>query len=363
MGMEIENPLEFLENAKAAVSEYQATEESLRKQRELEKETSVTLEQAKRDMTEKVEKTLKKRADEIAETYDRQTAQIDAKIKKAAAARDKAKSLGVKGRIAAETEALVTENKELKRQVSAVLSKDHAPLFCRSGLFYTWFMPRGFGEICGWVISFIILFAALPFGIYYFIPQHSTWQLVVIYILDIIIFGGLYLAVNNSTKVHHRDAISQCRDIRSRIKGNKHKIKAITHAIRTDSSETGYNLEEYDDEIAKAKQDRTDIISQKQSAQNTFETVTKNIITDEIETAAKPQMDELIQKLSDITRARGTLESKEKEQALNLSRVYETYLGKKHMNAKDIGRIHDMLSSKEAGSIIDAVTKLDNPTK
>ena len=56
-------------------------------------------------------------------------------------------------------------------------------------------------------------------------------------------------------------------------------------------------------------------------------------------------------------------ENQEKEQALNLSRTYEQYLGKAHMNAQDIDRIAEMLQQGSATSIIDAVAQLEHPAQ
>ena len=56
-------------------------------------------------------------------------------------------------------------------------------------------------------------------------------------------------------------------------------------------------------------------------------------------------------------------QSPEKEQALNLSRTYEQYLGKAHMNAQDIDRIAEMLQQGSATSIIDAVAQLEHPAQ
>ena len=363
MGLETENPVEFLTRARTAVISYNETQKSLTKQREAEKQASRALDQAKRDMHDKTEKTLKAREAEITASYDQQIKEVEARLKKATALREKAKNEGIKGRIQAETEPLRTENKELKRQAGTVLSQDHAPIFTHTGLFYWLFKPSGFKEILIFILTFLLAFAVIPIGIYYMIPSRQSLYLVPIYLVDIILLGGLYLFINGQTNGRHREAISMARGLRNQIKANRRKIRAIAHAVQTDANEEGYHLQEYDDDIAKAQQDRTDIITQKQSAENTFATVTRNIITDEIESAARSDIERLAAEFSSATKARSALETEEKDQALRLSGEFEQFLGKKHMNVKDIDTIRHMLDKQEAISIVDAVSKLDHPAK
>lgn len=362
MGLELENPQQFLAEAKTAVGRLRDLREQLKTQREAEKQASSAFDKARKNTQEKLQKTLKARGDEIRTTYDKQLSQAEARLRKAQSERDRARKEGVKGRIRKETEPLVTENRELRRQLAAVLKKDHAPTFCRSGVYYTLFRPSGFVELLFCLIVFLLFFAALPFGSWYLLPDHRIWQLVLIYLADILVIGGLYVLIMNATIGKHGEAIRDGRRIRNQVRSNKRKIRAATRAIRTDANESGYGLESFDDEIAKAQQERNDVISRKQAAQNTFETVTKNIITDEIENAARPQLEKLEADRKDAEEQRKQLESEEKNQTLQLSRSYEQYLGKNHMNDQDIDRIAELLRSGQAGSIIDAVAQLEHPT-
>ncbi|SFG14776.1 hypothetical protein [Oribacterium sp. WCC10] len=362
MGMEIENPQSFLDEAKKAVAEYQDVVAQLSKMKDMEKTTASALDKARKEIQDKIEKTLKQRSDDLTATYDKQISQVEVRLKKKQAERDKAKKEGVKGRIKNETEPRRIENKELRRQIAAVMKKDNAPAFYSTDVFYTLFHPSGLGELMTFLMVFIIIFALLPFGVYFLIPDHKFWYLFVIYLVDILIFGGIYVCIMNISG-RHADAIRQGRDIKNRIKTNRKIISKMEKTIRKDSSEAGYNLEAFDDEIAKMQQERSDIISQKQSAQNTFDTVTRNIIIDEIETASKPRIDELSQAFTSAMNQRSGLETRERELALNLTKTYEQYLGKAHMNAEDIDRIKALMANQEASSVIDAVTRLDHPSQ
>lgn len=344
------------------MQDYEGVKDRLSEEREQEKQLGKSLEALRKETKDKIEKTIKARGAEIIATYDQQLSQIDAKLKKTQQQRDKAKNQGIKGRISAETEDLQQEIKELRRQLKAVLKKEGAPAFCGTKLFYTLFRPGTAGEFLGLLIAFLIFFAAIPIGIYlFFLEKRGIPVLIGIYLIDILLFGGLYVFIGNRTNGKHGEVIRFCQDIRKRIRQNKRKIQTVIRGIKSDVNEEGYHLEEYDDELARAQQDRNDVIAKKQSAQNTFETVTKNIITDEIETAARPHLTELEGKLGEVTALRGQLESEEKDMALRISRDYEQFLGKSHMNEKDIQSIRAMLTEQKANSIIDAVAKFDHP--
>ena len=362
MGMEIENPQAFLEDAKNAIAEYQNICNQITSQIELERQSSVALDEFRKSIQDKIDKTLKQRSEELTETHDKQISQVEVSLKKKQAERERAREEGVKGRIKNETEPRRIEITELKRQLAAIVKKDNAPFFFKWPIFYTLFHPSGIAEFICFLAVFIILFALLPFGAYFLIPERKILYLVGIYLVDIILFGGIYVAIMNLSG-RHADTVRQGRDIINRIKNNKKIIKKLEHSIRKDSDEAVYNLVSYDDEIAKLQQQRSDIISQKQSAQNNFDTVTRNIIIDEIETANKPKMDELQQAFTVATNLKTSLESQERELALRLSQNYEQYLGKNHMNAEDIDKIKEILETGGTTSIIDAVTKLDHPEK
>ena len=205
MGLEIEHPQQFLEEAKQAVAAYQVVSEQLKTQREEERQASTALEKLRKDTQEKIQKTIKARGEEITATYDKQLSQVDARLKKAQDERERARKEGVKGRIRKETEPLVTENRELLRQLAAILKKDHAPAFCKTGVFYTLFRPSGFGEIFACLLTFALLFAALPFGIYYLISQHQIWQLVLMFGLH---YAVLPIIMNNFSTIGYDTTLS-----------------------------------------------------------------------------------------------------------------------------------------------------------
>ena len=61
---------------------------------------------------------------------------------------------------------------------------------------------------------------------------------------------------------------------------NDKKITVITGTIRKDRNESLYDLEKYDDEIARLTQELNEVAAKKKEALGTFENVTKNILQD-----------------------------------------------------------------------------------
>ena len=74
----------------------------------------------------------------------------------------------------------------------------------------------------------------------------------------------------------------------------KKQIKIIARTIRKDKNDTVYNLEKFDDEIAQLDQDLAMTNRQKKDALNTFDTVTKTIISDEIMGNHKAEVDQMV---------------------------------------------------------------------
>lgn len=353
-----ENPLEFLHSAKSAIAAHEETKQSLAALTQQQQQTEKKLERSRKGMAERIESTINQRKGEMEASYDQQLTQIEARIKKTTAAREKARTQGVKERIETETADLVLGNQELKHALSARFKKDRVPALCRTDLYYVLFNPKGVKERLLCLLAFCLLFAALPIGLYYLIPQHRFWYLIIIYLADIVIFGGLYLRINNATKVKHAEAIREGRRIKNDMKANRKKIHALTHAIKTDANEDGYNLKEFDDELARSKQSLAEISKKKQEAQDTFENVTKNIIIDEIENVDKKEIMRLEQERSELGRQILLVGTQEQQEAMELSAAYETYLGKENMNQDRLDRLIGLLQSGQAGSVMDAVAKL-----
>lgn len=364
MGLETENPKLFLEQAKAELENYHRMQESLQESLGKEKEAKQAFEKDRTTVTEKIERTIKDRQKELEQSYDQKISQSSGKIKKAQSERDAAKNKGIKERIADESAPLKQENIELKRQMQGICKREGAPLFIVSKFFAVLYKPVSFVEVLILILLFLSIFAALPLGLYFFLlKSKEILFLAGIYLLDILLFGGLYVFVGNRTVGKYREVVKQSISIRKRILRNKKSMKALAREIRKDSDDGHYNLTEYDDELACLTQERNDFIAQKQNALHNFETVSQEIIRDEIENAEREGLEALKAEWQRNMEERISLEAAERETTLKLSKEFEQYIGKKHMNVEDLQAMIQILEEGKAKSLTETILKLEEGDK
>lgn len=345
----------FLEDAKEAVIEladFSKKEEQLRME-ELRLEKSLEAEQ--KAVQDTVNLTVKKRREEIESSYDTEISKLQERLKKIRARREKAKNQGMKERIREETVELHEHNRELRVRMKALFQSQRVPTFCRSSFYYAIYFPRGIKEIFIFLLTFAACFLLIPYGIYMALPNKKTLYLVLIYIAAILIFGGLYTIVGNATKGGHLSALSEGRTIRSLINSNNKKIRVITASIKRDRNDTIYNLEKFDDEIAQLEQEMSETIRKKKEALNTFENVTKTIITDEISGNSKAKIDELKSAYEEAGSRLRYTETIVKEKKIFITDTYESYVGKEFLTAERLEELKRLLESGDAGNISEAI--------
>ena len=306
-------------------------------------------------MTDSVNQTIKKRRSEIDSSYDKEIAKGQERLKKARTQREKAKNKGMKERIAEETSVLREHNRDLQVQMKTMFQKDKVPAFCRTTFYYSLYYARGLKERLIGFITFLICFLVLPCGIYFLLPDRKIWYLVLVYFADIIIFGGLYVTIGNRSRSRYHDALKQGREIRNLLNSNEKKIKVITHSIEKDGNEDIYDLEKYDDEIACAQQELSDIAAKKKDAISSFENVTKNIIADEIEGSHKAEIEEKEQKLKEVNNNLAELENSIRQQNIHITDTYGPYLGKEYLDTDKLMELSRIIQAGTASNITEAI--------
>ena len=353
MEQAITDYVKFLADARDAVyrlNNDQATAKQLKEQGERqEKELAA----AKKAVTDSVNQTIKKRRSEIDTSYDKEIAKGQERLKKARTQREKAKNKGMKERIAEETSELREHNRDLQIQMKTMFQKDKVPVFCRTTFYYSLYYARGLKERLIGFITFLICFLALPCGVYFLLPDRKIWYLV--YFADIIIFGGLYVTIGNRSRSRYHDALKQGREIRNLLSSNEKKIKVIVHSIEKDGNEDIYDLEKYDDEIACAQQELSDIAAKKKDAISSFENVTRNIIADEIEGNHRAEIEEKEQKLQEVNDSLAQLESSIRQQNIHITDTFGPYLGKEYLNTDKLLGLSKLIQSGTASNITEAI--------
>lgn len=345
----------FLAGAKAALAEISQLNAETAKLREEKSKLEASVDSQKRKLEDTLDQTYNKRRSEIDKTYDGEIAKCNDKLKRARAKREKAKNQGVKGRIADETAYLRKDIKNIESQIRSEFKKNGIPSFCNSGFYFSLFMPRSFKDILILILTFAITFFLIPFGIWKLFFEGNTIALLIIYVIDILLFGGIYIAISQSTVTKHHDALIRVRALKKKIADDRRNIDDITDNIRNDSNESHYDLAVYDDEIAHITQQLADITMQKNEAISKFENVTRNIITEEITGNARPAIEEAEAKLADVTARFNETDSARKAKALEISSNYEVYLGKEFMNRSKIEKLEDIINHGTVTNISEAI--------
>lgn len=358
MGPEITNYSTFLSDAIKAVEELNRSKKACDELAIEERRTEQELEKQRQAVEDAINQTVRKRREDISASYDKEIKAEQERLRKIRAKREKAKNQGIKERIAEETQVLREQNQELSAQLKTLFKQNGVPGFCKTTWFYAMYMPGSIKELGLLLLSFGICFLAIPCSIYWFIPEinRKSWILIIIYLIVILIFGGLYVTVGNKIKVHHLAVLKQGKDIRSLIRSNNRKIRVITTSIRKDRNESLYNLEKYDDEISQIEQELQQISNQKNEALNTFNTVTRTIISDEIINNSKDSIQALEEEHARLETRLKETQIHAKEQALLVTNQYETYLGKEFLQTDRLSELAKIIRSEQASNLSEAIT-------
>lgn len=355
MGQTSEECLVFLGKAREALSELSVLEEQERQLELEERQSSRALETEQKAVADTIAQTVKKRREEINATYDKEISRAQEQLRKARSKREKAKNQGVKERIAEETSELHSHNRELRLQMKTSFRQNHVPGYCNSSLYYSLYFARWMKEFMTFLLFVAIVFAAIPWGIYMLIPERQPLYLAGIYLADILVFGGIYLRIGNATKVRYMETLKEGRRIRDQIHSNNRKIRVITSTIRKDRNESLYDLEKYDDEIAQFQQELNDVAAKKKEALNTFETVTKNILQDEIEHNHKESLDGLQASCRQKKEQLRVTAVEVKNRRLDITDHYGTYLGREFLDPAKITELCAIVQDGRAANVSEAI--------
>jgi hypothetical protein len=128
-----------------------------------------------------------------------------------------------------------------------------------------------------------VLLLALPYVIYtQLLPEEKLVFLFLIYTFIVLLFGGIYLLLENNIKNKHRSTFAQVQKIRRQMALIRRKINNIRKGILKDKDESVYELEDFDREVLELEEELNKINSGKKEALGTFENSTRNVIRDEI---------------------------------------------------------------------------------
>ncbi|WP_419504342.1 hypothetical protein [Enterocloster sp.] len=356
MAQAITDYVKFLADARDAIYRVNCDSRTARQLEAEESQKEKELASLKKEVADTISRTVKARRDEIESGYDREIAKGQDRLKKARAKREKAKDKGVKERIAEETSQLRDHNRDLKIQLKTMFKKDRVPAFVNTTFFYALYYPRGMKEFGIGFLTFLICFLVFPCGIYFLIPERKWWYLAAVYVADVFLFGGLYLMVGNRIRTHYQDVLKKGREIRNLLRANHKKIHVITRTIQKDGNEALYDLEKYDDEIACASQELSEIAERKKDAVSNFENVTRTIISDEIEGSRREEMLALEEEIKELSAQLHSLEDSIRDQNIHITDTFGPYLGNEFLEPDRLSELSKLIQSGSAANITEAIT-------
>ncbi|MCI8959039.1 MAG: hypothetical protein HFG62_07970 [Lachnospiraceae bacterium] len=349
--------LEFLREARDALDELSLLTEQEKQLGQEERKLEKSLEAEKKLVADTIQQTVKTRRGEISSSFETEISKVQENLKKVRTRREKARSQGIKDRITEETAGIHEQNRSLRAQMKTLLRSGHTPWLSRNDMYFSLFMPRFFREYLVLLVFLLAVFLALPMGLYFLIPDHKPLYLAGIYMADIFLIGGGYVLVSNQTKAHpvHGATLRSARTILNDIYRNQKQIRSVTAAIRKDRNESQYNLEKFDDEISRLKQELDTMVSQKNEALNTFENVTRNILADEIEHNHQEKLDGLKSQYQQVSSRLADTRQKTKSRNLYVAEHYGTYLGREFLDPLKIVELTAIVQEGRAANVSEAI--------
>ena len=350
----------FLEEARLAVIK----EAELRKQEEelgvQEAERRQELMAEEQSLKDNIERTVQNRRKELSDNFDDEIARERDAVKRAQSKKERAKSIGKQERIASESAPLEDKRTEIKRTLRELFRKNGVPSIFRSKLYYALYWPQHFAEWMKILLFVAVLFVALPCGIYFFaLPERlrNIPALVLIYIADIVVIGGIYTAIGTRSKLRYLETLKEGRRMQNELTALARELKKLKKRIQRDKSDEPYNLGDFDNEIAAAEQRLEATQQKKAEALRIFDAETADKIAEELRGEAATRIN---QKKSEYEVAQHALTEVGKERqaaALRLAERYEPMLGKEFMTAEKIAALKDIMENGTVTNLAEAIAR------
>ena len=354
MPREITDQAAFLREARSALlqlEEWKAAQEGWEAE---EKRAEKTLSEERKIVWDNVQSTIKKRREEIAETYSQEIRNEQEKIKKEKAKRAKAKEQGVRARMAEETAHLVAENAQLKKASKDLFRKNGVPAFCNSTFFYSLYFPRGMSEILILAAAVLTFVLVIPSLIFLATPGRKTWVFILLIIGFVILWLAAYIFVGNKTKLPYFATLKEGRQAQNTILSNQRRIKRIKKNIRRDNNEDAYNLVEFDQTITALEEEIQNLRQKQEEALKVFDGETDPLIRKEIEENSAQRLDNLEQGLEDVREKKRNAEGEVKNRTIQCAEEYEAYIGKEFMTKEKLDGLIEIFETQAPANLTEA---------
>lgn len=355
---------DYLMSARDDVVKRDSMAAELEKMKAHQRKLSKNIASEEKSIADEISSTIRKRKQEIADTYDGRLDDNRARKKKVANKRDKKKSQRVNERIMRETKHIRENSKELEVEMRTLLKKNKVPSICSTNLFYAMFMPHGLSGIGAMLLSYLIYFVAIPAMVMFAIKAtvinsksgiNTDFWCAFVFFITIIIQLIIYFVTYNATKVKHKETLNETRSIKSKIKANKNQINAIRTSINKDKDESAYNLEAYDEKLANLDEEADSIGNDKQEALKQFENETKQLIIDEINGRRLQVLEDMKAEKKELDAKIAKGEKKYSDMVLLITNKYASYIGEELCKEDKLTDLILLMQEGQAQTVSEAI--------
>ncbi|MDE6025873.1 MAG: hypothetical protein K2G45_10515 [Lachnospiraceae bacterium] len=336
----------------------------LEKLRTQQKRITKNIASEEKSIADEIAATLKKRKQEISNSYDERLDDNRARKKKVSTKRDKKKNQRINERIEDETKDIRKNSRELEVEMKTLFKKNKVPSFCSTKLYYTMFMPRGIIEIFSMLGCFIVYFAGLPAAVMFLIKKFvlsekqninmAFWCVLIVAVL-VVLQLVIYFVTYNATKIRHGDVLKQGRSIRDKIKANKRQADAIKNSISKDKDESVYKLDAYDEKLANLDEEADMIGAEKQQALKAFEEDTKQLIINDINGRRLQSVEDMKAEKKSIEENISKLEKMYSDKLLQITNQYASFIGEDLCREDKLSDLIALMEEEQAETVSEAI--------
>lgn len=293
------------------------------------------MEEKKQEIEEEMNEEIKRRREEIAKPFYDEIAVCEVEQQKVKNERSRKRQELIDIMILEESDLYEKRKLNLEKQIKLVGEEEGVPAICTSRLFLAFFCPRTGRDAIILVSGLMLLFLALPLGLYFGVYGGNNKQaLTTIYLVLIVFFYTIYLLINNLVKDRYLLGINKLLNLYAEMEKleahRKQRVKELE-----DIPDSELDLQEFDEEIHRLELVIEELKMQKDLEVRNFDSNERLQLDIAKETQDKYQaeMDQLRMGLEDA------IQSYEKVQ-----REYDNFL-----NDKDFEGRYDSLIRLEPG--------------
>lgn len=308
-----------------------------------------------KQLSDKIASVAKTRSAQLNATYDEQLEKTKSRLKKVRAKKDKQKSFQVTERIASETAQVREERRQLYEQVGRLYKENNIPRFLNNRFMHAIYIPQGIKDILIILLTLVVVLFLLPCGIYYVAFRPNTVSLIVLYIVTVVLFGGIYVALNRISKERSPQTFDKIKSLRHELNANQKNIRRMEKAIRKDKDESIYDLDKFNSELKELEEDLERIADEKKAALKKFEGETKAVIAAELTAEFAEELDPLRAEHEEVYSQQRRTEENIKRLSVKLTNEYSNYLGKENIEISTIDALLRIMEAGEAATVKDAL--------